>query len=114
MNQFDSETGCVLSSNGEHFRVGVWNTFPIPSGIVPDACTSGRDITYGHRIDSTHWLVRAPLPPLPKVKCQEEIDALAFEDELKKWRNIGPERQSTCREFWNLGVAYARAQKEQK
>jgi hypothetical protein len=111
MNTFVSN-GCIIDANDAHWKCDQWHLFPIPFGIVADFATDGKHVTPGRRADSTHWLVRSRLPPLPQPKSQAEMDAEAFEVEIKKWAQVSIKEKDMSRFIWNAALAYARAQKE--
>lgn len=67
----------------------MWHLMPVPDGIE----LTDHQIAYHPKwIFSTDypelWLIRRPLPPVPKPKSQRELDVEAFLDFRKDFPNV--------------------------
>jgi hypothetical protein len=74
VNRYSQDGLLVFDTARSGWACNRWYPLPIPDGIQADACTDGQHVLPTWRKDSTHWLVRSPIPPLPEVKTVAELD----------------------------------------
>ena len=122
MNRYTDCGGFILSANGKQWPVETAHPLPLPEGIdenayLPNGCiqavqfgpySSERQWT-GLRVSGvTHWLAPRPLPPVPKVKTQEELDEEAYQNWLTE---VDLPRTVICgcaKAGFKAGAAYSR------
>lgn len=92
MNRFTHENRFVLDAADKPWPVNQWHPWPPPRGVEVSAY-------YPVSLKAAHWLVQAPLPPVPVDPKPEDV---AFD----KWLD-GPSG-ITVRNAWNAGIDYAR------
>lgn len=89
----------------QKYMCNEWHSCPVPKA-VQDA--------WGYisaERSGNYWLVRRPLPPLPKAKTQEELDEEAFATAYhKRFPHLPtPGSDEGCARFmWNAALGYAR------
>lgn len=92
---------------GEHkYMTETWYQCPLPAGL-----DNGVAEIRLNDYPATHWLVRRPLPPLPKAKTQAELDEEAFATAYhKRFPHLPtPGSDEGCARFmWNAALNYAR------
>jgi len=88
----------VLDDSGKPWMTNRWHPMPIPKGIEPSAY-------WPVTLPGTYWLVQAPLPPVPVVKTQDQVEDYAAYD---KWLEGG--HPLILSEAFCAGARYARQQ----
>lgn len=93
MNIFSADGSQVKDSSGLWHATEVWHPEPIPS-------IQRIDLHY----KDGFWLVRKPLPPVPRVKTQQGLD----QEALLKWYQ---EKHATTsvQSAWHAALAWERA-----
>lgn len=108
----------VIDAQGKEWPVNTWHAAgPLngtPPGIEPldHYGNYSGEVAYKATDEnrSGFWLVRPPLPELPREKTQEEIDYAELHKAWNRWAATH-EHPSSFSDGWHAGVAYERARK---
>lgn len=115
MNTYSKCGNYIIDATGKEWPVETPHPIPLPDGITDFAhgnaqypailfSADGKWIGY-EGIGSRFWLARRPLPEVPKVKAQEELDEEWIKSEVERfWAPGGPGLMICLR----AAIAYAR------
>lgn len=121
-NKYSDDGRFIIDATGKQWSVDSAHPLPFPLGFDSDDRMDNapfsaaflfcgdegqwRGIDGKPKACDTHWLARAPLPPVPKVKTQEELDERAYEVFCRE--AFDPSCNSALRSAWDAALAYAR------
>jgi len=115
-NNYTSDGKFIIDASGKQWPVDVAHLMPLPNGLqFHTIAGGGYSLLFAgpdgewscEQYDTdTHWLARAPLPPVPKPKTQAELDEEAYHAYMLPIVNKahGIPYQSV----WNAALAYER------
>lgn len=116
MNRYTPDGSAIIDATGKEWPVETPHLVPLPEGITDFAhgnaqypailfSADGKWIGY-KGIGSRFWLARRPLPEVPRVKTQEELDEEEFQAYWGRTPLYGAKEGE--RNAFMAAIAYAR------
>jgi hypothetical protein len=101
-NEYTEDKNSIIDATGKAWPCNEWHAGKIPTGIDPR-----NEIgmwTEEVRVTNTHWLSRAPLPPVPVQAQQDEemFDSYHSQFGVKECRD-------RCLNIWRAALAWERS-----